>query len=98
MIQPTAQTGVTAIQLPNLRGGTALVTGSGRGIARAVVDPLIEGPRTAHREPNTCSSGPAPRMSLGEDCLMSIMRLKLSQEAEYKHQQDGIWPEMWRPS
>jgi NAD(P)-dependent dehydrogenase (short-subunit alcohol dehydrogenase family) len=35
-----AQTGVLAIQLPDLRGGTALVTGASRGIGRAVVESL----------------------------------------------------------
>src|SRR5512134_3381301 len=35
-----AQTGATLIQLPDLRGGTALVTGASRGIGRAVVEAL----------------------------------------------------------
>lgn len=35
-----AQTGATPIQLPDLRGGTALVTGASRGIGRAVVEAL----------------------------------------------------------
>ena len=34
MIQPTMQTGVTAIRLPDLRGGSALFTGSSRVIGR----------------------------------------------------------------
>jgi len=37
---PRPQTSVTAIQLPDLRGGTALVTGASRGIGRAVVEGL----------------------------------------------------------
>jgi NAD(P)-dependent dehydrogenase (short-subunit alcohol dehydrogenase family) len=42
MTNPTggAQTGATLIQLPDLRGGTALVTGASRGIGRAVVEAL----------------------------------------------------------
>ena len=40
MIEPTPQAGATAIQLPDLRGGSALVTGSSRGIGRAVVEAL----------------------------------------------------------
>jgi len=35
-----AQTGAPLIQLPDLRGGTALVTGASRGIGRAVVEAL----------------------------------------------------------
>ena len=42
MTDPTrgARTGATMIQLPDLRGGTALVTGASRGIGRAVVEAL----------------------------------------------------------
>lgn len=40
MGDPTKQTGVTAIHLPDLRGGTALVTGASRGIGQAVVEAL----------------------------------------------------------
>src|SRR5215216_1946197 len=35
-----AQAGVIAIQLPDLHGGTAVVTGASRGIGRAVVEAL----------------------------------------------------------
>ena len=35
-----AKNGATPIQLPDLRGGTALVTGASRGIGRAVVEAL----------------------------------------------------------
>lgn len=35
-----AQTGATAIHLPDLRGGAALVTGASRGIGRAIVEAL----------------------------------------------------------
>jgi len=35
-----AQTGAPMIQVPDLRGGTALVTGASRGIGRAVVEAL----------------------------------------------------------
>ena len=42
MTDPTggAPTGATLIQLPDLRGGNALVTGASRGIGRAVVEAL----------------------------------------------------------
>ena len=40
MASPVTQAGVTAIHLPDLRGGTALVTGASRGIGRAVVEAL----------------------------------------------------------
>jgi NAD(P)-dependent dehydrogenase (short-subunit alcohol dehydrogenase family) len=41
MASPVAQTGPTAIHLPDLHGGTALVTGASRGIGRAVVEALV---------------------------------------------------------
>src|SRR5215510_9256020 len=37
---PAGQTGATAIHLPDLHGGTALVTGASRGIGRSVVELL----------------------------------------------------------
>lgn len=40
MTDPGIQTAVTAIHLPDLRGGTALVTGASQGIGRAVVEAL----------------------------------------------------------
>ena len=40
MANPTARMEATAIHLPDLRGGTALVTGASRGIGRAVVEAL----------------------------------------------------------
>jgi NAD(P)-dependent dehydrogenase (short-subunit alcohol dehydrogenase family) len=40
MASSVAQTGATAIRLPDLDGGTALVTGASRGIGRAVVKTL----------------------------------------------------------
>jgi NAD(P)-dependent dehydrogenase (short-subunit alcohol dehydrogenase family) len=40
MADAATQTGATPIQLPDLRGGTALVTGASRGIGRAVVEAL----------------------------------------------------------
>ena len=40
MTDPALQSGPTAIHLPDLRGGTALVTGASRGIGRAVVNAL----------------------------------------------------------
>jgi NAD(P)-dependent dehydrogenase (short-subunit alcohol dehydrogenase family) len=40
MNSSTAQTESTGIHLPDLRGGTALVTGASRGIGRAVVEAL----------------------------------------------------------
>jgi NAD(P)-dependent dehydrogenase (short-subunit alcohol dehydrogenase family) len=40
MTDPALQTAPTAIRLPDLRGGTALVTGASRGIGRAVVNAL----------------------------------------------------------
>lgn len=40
MTSPAAQTGATAIHLPDLHGGIALVTGASRGIGRAVVGVL----------------------------------------------------------
>jgi hypothetical protein len=36
MTDPAIQTGITAIHLPDLCGGTALVTGASRGIGQAV--------------------------------------------------------------
>ena len=41
MTSPVAQPGATAIHLPDLHGGTALVTGASRGIGRAVVEALV---------------------------------------------------------
>jgi NAD(P)-dependent dehydrogenase (short-subunit alcohol dehydrogenase family) len=41
MASPVAQAGTTAIHLPDLHGGTALVTGASRGIGRAVVEALV---------------------------------------------------------
>src|SRR5947209_10700596 len=40
MANPAMPTGVSAIHLPDLCGGTALVTGASRGIGRAVVEAL----------------------------------------------------------
>ena len=40
MTSPALHHGATLIQLPDLRGGTALVTGASRGIGRAVVEAL----------------------------------------------------------
>jgi NAD(P)-dependent dehydrogenase (short-subunit alcohol dehydrogenase family) len=40
MTNPAMQTRATPIQLPDLRGGTALVSGASRGIGRAVVEAL----------------------------------------------------------
>jgi NAD(P)-dependent dehydrogenase (short-subunit alcohol dehydrogenase family) len=40
MADAVTQIGATAIHLPDLRGGTALVTGASRGIGRAVVEAL----------------------------------------------------------
>jgi NAD(P)-dependent dehydrogenase (short-subunit alcohol dehydrogenase family) len=40
MNRPVAKTEATGIYLPDLRGGTALVTGASRGIGRAVVETL----------------------------------------------------------
>jgi NAD(P)-dependent dehydrogenase (short-subunit alcohol dehydrogenase family) len=40
MNSPVAQTEATGIHLPDLRGGTALVTGASRGIGRAVAEAL----------------------------------------------------------
>jgi len=40
MTDPGTQTGAIVIQLPDLRGGTAVVTGASRGIGRAVVEAL----------------------------------------------------------
>src|ERR1700724_3747008 len=40
MTDPAMQIGVTAIHLPDLCGGTALVTGASRGIGRAVAEAL----------------------------------------------------------
>ena len=40
MASPAAPTRATAIHLPDLRGGTALVTGASRGIGRAVAEAL----------------------------------------------------------
>src|SRR5687768_15604217 len=41
MASPVVQTEATAIHLPDLHGGTALVTGASRGIGRAVVESLV---------------------------------------------------------
>ena len=41
MTSSVAQTGATTIHLPDLHGGTALVTGASRGIGRAVVEALV---------------------------------------------------------
>jgi len=41
MNSPVTQTESTGIHLPDLRGGTALVTGASRGIGRAVVEALV---------------------------------------------------------
>src|SRR5262245_14559862 len=41
MASPSEQTGATAIHLPDLQGGTALVTGASRGIGRAVTELLV---------------------------------------------------------
>ena len=41
MTSPVTQTGATAIRLPDLHGGNALVTGASRGIGRAVVEALV---------------------------------------------------------
>ena len=41
MVSPALQAGTTAIHLPDLHGGTALVTGASRGIGRAVVEALV---------------------------------------------------------
>lgn len=40
MVDPVPQAALTAIHLPDLRGGTALVTGASKGIGRAVVEAL----------------------------------------------------------
>src|SRR5918996_4675055 len=41
MADAVTQTGAIAIHLPDLHGGTALVTGASRGIGRAVVEALV---------------------------------------------------------